>query len=239
MPLLKPGHHFPSITITPVDGEAIDLPDALARHFGVVLFNRGSWCPYCNAQLRAFQRHAETLDGLGRQGRLPVGRRRGHRPKTGRQARPDVPRRPQRRRCRDRRGDRRVRQRRPGVPAVHRVRPRPGRQRGRQRLLKRRDRPPACLRTSPAWSTTSRPSSPHDHNHDDRRRARTRRRGRAASRWRRAAPRRSSARPRWPGHCTRGGSAPTPRPPGACFNGSVAARVLSGHGCSGCGRWSS
>src|SRR2546421_25469 len=59
MPLLNPGDHFPPMTITPVDGEPIDLPDALAGHFAVVLFNRGSWCPYCNAQLRAFQRDAE------------------------------------------------------------------------------------------------------------------------------------------------------------------------------------
>ena len=64
MPLLKPGDHFPPITITPADGEAIDLPDALAGHFAVILFNRGSWCPYCNAQLRAFQRQTEKLDGL-------------------------------------------------------------------------------------------------------------------------------------------------------------------------------
>jgi peroxiredoxin len=64
MPLLNPGDHFPPITVTPVDGEPIDLPDALAGHFAVVLFNRGSWCPYCNAQLRAFQRDAEKLDGL-------------------------------------------------------------------------------------------------------------------------------------------------------------------------------
>ena len=34
---------------------------ALAGHFGVVLLYRGSWCPYCNAQLRAFQR---AHDGL-------------------------------------------------------------------------------------------------------------------------------------------------------------------------------
>ena len=64
MPLLNPGDHFPPITITPADGEAIDLPDALAGHFAVILFNRGSWCPYCNAQLRAFQRDADKLDGL-------------------------------------------------------------------------------------------------------------------------------------------------------------------------------
>src|SRR5436190_10648804 len=64
MPLLNPGDHFPPIMITPVDGEAIDLPDTLAGHFAVILFNRGSWCPFCNAQLRAFQRDAEKLGGL-------------------------------------------------------------------------------------------------------------------------------------------------------------------------------
>ena len=64
MPLLNPGDHFPPITLTPVDGDAIDLPDALAGHVAVVLFYRGSWCPYCNAQLRAFQRVAVTLDDL-------------------------------------------------------------------------------------------------------------------------------------------------------------------------------
>ena len=64
MPLLNPGDHFPSITVTPVDRDAIDLPAALAGHFAVVLFYRGSWCPYCNAQLRAFQRAADKLDDL-------------------------------------------------------------------------------------------------------------------------------------------------------------------------------
>ena len=64
MPLLNPGDHFPPLTITPVDTEPLTLPDALEGHFGVVLFYRGSWCPYCNAQLRAFQRATDTLDGL-------------------------------------------------------------------------------------------------------------------------------------------------------------------------------
>jgi peroxiredoxin len=64
MPLLKPGDHFPPITITPADGQAIGLPDGLTGHFAVILFNRGSWCLYCNAQLRAFQRDADKLDGL-------------------------------------------------------------------------------------------------------------------------------------------------------------------------------
>jgi peroxiredoxin len=64
MALLNPGDRFPSITITPVDAPPIDLPDAAAGHFAVILFNRGAWCPYCNAQLRAFQRATDKLEGL-------------------------------------------------------------------------------------------------------------------------------------------------------------------------------
>ncbi len=61
MSLLQPGDEFPAITITPVGGEPLELPAALGEHFGVVLFYRGAWCPYCNAQLRAFQRAHEQL----------------------------------------------------------------------------------------------------------------------------------------------------------------------------------
>jgi peroxiredoxin len=64
MALLNPGDRFPSTTITPVDAAPIDLPDAVAGHFAVILFYRGAWCPYCNAQLRAFQRATDKLAGL-------------------------------------------------------------------------------------------------------------------------------------------------------------------------------
>ena len=42
-------------------GRALRLPDALDGRFGVVLYYRGSWCPYCNAQLSAFQRSLDRL----------------------------------------------------------------------------------------------------------------------------------------------------------------------------------
>ena len=61
MPVLTPGDTFPSLTITPVDAEPLELPDDVNGQFAVVLFYRGSWCPYCNAQLRAFQRAADKL----------------------------------------------------------------------------------------------------------------------------------------------------------------------------------
>jgi peroxiredoxin len=63
--LLHPGDAFPALTLSLPGGTTVPLPDALEGHFGVVLFYRGSWCPYCNAQLRAFQRAQDTLDGLG------------------------------------------------------------------------------------------------------------------------------------------------------------------------------
>jgi peroxiredoxin len=62
--MLHPNDQFPSITITPPDRAPLELPDALGSGFGVVLFFRGAWCPYCNAQLRAFQRAQENLSKL-------------------------------------------------------------------------------------------------------------------------------------------------------------------------------
>jgi peroxiredoxin len=43
----------------------VTLPGDFAGDFAVVLFYRGAWCPYCNAQLRAFQRSAQALAGAG------------------------------------------------------------------------------------------------------------------------------------------------------------------------------
>jgi peroxiredoxin len=65
MPLLNPGDPFPPLTITTAGGQALTLPDAFAGDFAVVLFYRGSWCPYCNAQLRAFERASQALADNG------------------------------------------------------------------------------------------------------------------------------------------------------------------------------
>ena len=65
MPLLSPGDSFPALSLTPPGKPALTLPDALDGEFGVILFFRGSWCPYCNAQLRAFQRSGPALADAG------------------------------------------------------------------------------------------------------------------------------------------------------------------------------
>ena len=64
MTLLHPGDKFPALTVALPGGDSLQLPDALNGHYGVVLFYRGSWCPYCNAQLSAFQRAWERLTGM-------------------------------------------------------------------------------------------------------------------------------------------------------------------------------
>jgi peroxiredoxin len=61
MPLLNPGDPFPRLTMNMPGGETLTVPDAFAGDFAVVLFYRGAWCPYCNAQLTAFQRARQAL----------------------------------------------------------------------------------------------------------------------------------------------------------------------------------
>jgi peroxiredoxin len=65
MPLLNPGSAFPALPLTRPGGRVMPLPEAFAGDFSVVLFFRGSWCPYCNAQLRAFQRASGNLAETG------------------------------------------------------------------------------------------------------------------------------------------------------------------------------
>jgi peroxiredoxin len=65
MSRLRNGQPFPPLEIPAVGGGTISLPDDLAGSYGVVLIYRGSWCPYCNAQLAAFSRALDALTDLG------------------------------------------------------------------------------------------------------------------------------------------------------------------------------
>jgi peroxiredoxin len=65
MPLLNPGDPFPRLAMNVLGGETLTVPDAFAGDFATVLFYRGSWCPYCNGQLRAFQRSGQALADAG------------------------------------------------------------------------------------------------------------------------------------------------------------------------------
>jgi peroxiredoxin len=63
--MLQNGDVFPSLTFARAGGGEIHLPGDLAGGFGVILFHRGSWCPYCNAQLAAFARAADKFADEG------------------------------------------------------------------------------------------------------------------------------------------------------------------------------
>ena len=65
MPLLSPGDPFPALTVPLAGGGRLDLPTAFGGDYGAVLIYRGSWCPYCNAQLGAFQRAEDSLRDAG------------------------------------------------------------------------------------------------------------------------------------------------------------------------------
>ena len=65
MPLLHPGDAFPALSLTVPGGLTVQVPEAFAGQFVVMLFNRRSCCPYCNAQLRAFQRASAALADAG------------------------------------------------------------------------------------------------------------------------------------------------------------------------------
>ncbi|QOZ75253.1 peroxiredoxin [Bradyrhizobium sp. CCBAU 53351] len=65
MPRLDNGDAFPALTLDTVADGTVSVSHHLAGHYGVVLMYRGSWCPYCNAQLAAFARAKEKLDELG------------------------------------------------------------------------------------------------------------------------------------------------------------------------------
>jgi peroxiredoxin len=65
MPGLTNGQQFPSLVVPAVGGGAISLPEDLAGSYGIVLIYRGSWCPYCNAQLASFSRASQTLSEVG------------------------------------------------------------------------------------------------------------------------------------------------------------------------------
>lgn len=65
MPLLHPGDAFPHLDLHLVGGDKLDVPEALAGGFGVVLFNRGAWCPFCTMQLRGFERALSDLEEQG------------------------------------------------------------------------------------------------------------------------------------------------------------------------------
>ena len=62
---VKTGEQAPDFTLPDVFGNAVTLSTLLKRGPVVVTFYRGEWCPFCNLQLRAYQRILPQIQSLG------------------------------------------------------------------------------------------------------------------------------------------------------------------------------
>lgn len=62
---LKSGHVFPSLGLSDHRGKLLDIAGAAQSQPIVVTFYRGGWCPYCNLELRAYQKLLPEIQGLG------------------------------------------------------------------------------------------------------------------------------------------------------------------------------
>lgn len=64
---LREGDQAPNFTLANPLGEQVNLYDELAKGPVVLTFYRGSWCPFCNIQLRAYQQLLPEIEKLGGQ----------------------------------------------------------------------------------------------------------------------------------------------------------------------------
>jgi len=64
---LKPGDPAPDFTLPDATGKPVSLGARLREGPVVLAFYRGGWCPYCNLELRAWQRALPELRALGAQ----------------------------------------------------------------------------------------------------------------------------------------------------------------------------
>jgi len=62
---LENGETLPDLILPSVSGPTVSLKEYVQGAWSVVLFYRGNWCPFCNAQLNAFQRKLPELEQLG------------------------------------------------------------------------------------------------------------------------------------------------------------------------------
>jgi peroxiredoxin len=62
---LKTGDRAPAIVLRNARGETVDVGALLKKGPVVLTFYRGGWCPYCNLELRAYQRVLPEISAAG------------------------------------------------------------------------------------------------------------------------------------------------------------------------------
>ena len=62
---IQAGDRFPAFQLRSVNGEDVDSAKLLAQGPILVSFYRGGWCPFCNMQLRSWQKYIPQLHEAG------------------------------------------------------------------------------------------------------------------------------------------------------------------------------
>jgi peroxiredoxin len=62
---LKEGDTAPNFTLPDSTGKEVSLADYLSNGPVIITFYRGGWCPYCNLELKAYQRELEAIKQAG------------------------------------------------------------------------------------------------------------------------------------------------------------------------------
>ena len=61
----KAGDNAPSVNLPSAKGDMVSLECLWKKGSVVAIFYRGGWCPYCNLELRAWQKQLPELTSLG------------------------------------------------------------------------------------------------------------------------------------------------------------------------------
>lgn len=62
---LKEGEQAPNFTLPDALGQPVTLSQLLTQGPVIIIFYRGQWCPYCNLELRAYQKALTQVQELG------------------------------------------------------------------------------------------------------------------------------------------------------------------------------
>lgn len=62
---LKEGDPAPDFSLPDATGQKVTLSEELAKGPVIISFYRGGWCPYCNLELRAYQRSLPEIQKIG------------------------------------------------------------------------------------------------------------------------------------------------------------------------------
>lgn len=58
---IEVGNTLPETTLTDASGKQLSLKEALGGQKAVIIFYRGSWCPYCTRHLAAIGQHEQAI----------------------------------------------------------------------------------------------------------------------------------------------------------------------------------